>query len=284
MQIEGSGFERILRGYLGFLEGTGKSRLTISSYRGDLEVFRRFLTEEKIAWDELSQADLDRYQHFLERLGLKTNTRRRKLITARSLLHYAFTRKKINSSPAHFLKPPERLERLPWIPSPETYAGILKFMPVKTPYLLRNRLLVEVIAETALSVSELCSLEWQDLSQDFLQVPGKRARKLKLSPELCRRLDSWRAVHSGRFLFPGYNRHGLASERMSPRGVELLFRSLAKRLELPDLHPKTLRHFAILEWLRGGVAPEEVQRRLGVANTYPLEPYRQHLLQASRKR
>ena len=45
MQTEATGFEKILQGYLGFLEGTGKSRLTISSYRGDLEVFKKYIQE-----------------------------------------------------------------------------------------------------------------------------------------------------------------------------------------------------------------------------------------------
>lgn len=277
MQTEVTGFEKILKGYLGFLEGTGKSRLTISSYRGDLEVFKKYIQESGIKFHDLTHEDFDRYHFYLIKRGLKTNTRRRKLITARSLCRYALTRKKIDLSPAQFVKPPERVEKLPWVPRPEEYREFLKGIPAKTALGLRNRLLVEMIAETALSISELCALKWEDIVENNLKVPGKRARSLELSLGLVKRLEAWRLANEGKFLFPGYNRHGMATARMSPRGVEMMFRSVHARSGLPEMMPKTLRHFCILEWLRAGVVDKEIQRRLGVSSTYSLHAYKQFL-------
>lgn len=282
MQTESAGFTKILRSYLGFLEGTGKSHLTIASYRGDLDVFRAFLEEEKLSFEGLNHGDFDRYHDFLIRRGLKTNTRRRKLITARSLCRYALTRKKIDFSPAQFVKPPERIEKLPWIPKPEEYEQFLLSLPVSSPYMMRNRLLVEMIAETALSVSELCVLRWQDFQGRSVSVPGKRTRRLDLSAELTESLEKWRNLNPGQNVFPGYNRHGIATERMSPRGVELLFHNLAKKTGFMELTPKTLRHFAIVEWLRDGTEDKEIQRRLGVSASYSLQNYRQWIGPSSR--
>lgn len=282
MQTETSGFTKILRSYLGFLEGTGKSRLTIASYRGDLDVFRAFLEEEKLAFEALNHGDFDRYHDFLIRRGLKTNTRRRKLITARSLCRYALTRKKIDFSPAQFVKPPERMEKLPWIPSAADYEQFLLSLPDASPYMVRNRLLVEMIAEMALSVSELCTLRWQDFEGASVLVPGKRARRLAISRELTEKLAHWQSLNPGQNVFPGYNRHGIATERMSPRGVELLFHNLAKKSGFLEMTPKTLRHFAIVEWLREGVEDKEIQRRLGVSDSYSLQHYRKWIGPLSR--
>jgi site-specific recombinase XerD len=275
MQTEAVGFEKILKGYLGFLEGTGKSRMTISSYRGDLEVFRKFIHESGIKFQDLTPEDFDRYHFFLQNRGLKTNTRRRKLITARSLCRYAFSRKKIEFSPAKFIKPPERMERLPWLPSAQEVASFLELFPAKTPIGVRNRLLVEMIAETALSVSELCSLSWSDIDGTKLHVPGKRARTIFLSEKLDSRLQEWKKLNAGKYLYPGYNRHGMATLRMSPRGVELMFRAIEAKSGLSGMVPKTLRHFCVVEWLRKGVDEKEIQRRLGVSNAYSLQAYRE---------
>ena len=283
MEKETTSFEKILKGYLGFLEGTGKSRLTISSYRGDLEVFRKFIVGEGINFQSLSRDDFDRYHHFLLKRGLKTNTRRRKLITARSLCRYALSRNKIDLSPAQFIKPPDRLERLPWVPEAVEYEDFLAAFPVKTPIGKRNRLLAEMLGESALSISELCSLSWADIESHCLNVPGKRSRRLELSPMLRQRLEEWRVENSGKFLFPGYNRHGMATERMSPRGVEIMFRVIAERAGYPELKPKTLRHYAILRWLKETVRDVEIQRRLGVSSGYSLHAYRKYLKQSSIK-
>lgn len=281
MQTELTGFEKILKGYMGFLEGTGKSRLTISSYRGDLEVFRKFIQEAGIKFHDLTHEDFDRYHFYLIKKGLKTNTRRRKLITARSLCYYALTRKKIDLSPAQFVRPPDRVEKLPWVPKPEEYREFLKIVPHQTSIGNRNRLLVEMTAETALSISELCSLKWEDLQGTQLKVPGKRSRSLELSQELVNRLLEWKGMNLGKFLFPGYNRHGMATARMSPRGVEMMFRSVQARSNLPEMMPKTLRHYCILEWLKTGVPDKEIQRRLGVSSTYSLHAYKQYIAKSN---
>lgn len=269
--------EKIIKGYIGFLEGTGKSRLTISSYKGDLEVFREFIREESVNFFDLRKEDFEKYHYFLQKRGLKTNTRRRKLITARSLCRYALTRKKILASPAQFIKPPERLERIPWVPSPTEFSQFVATIARTTPISFRNRIIVSLLSETALSVSELCFLRWSDLEGSTLKVPGKKSRTLQISPELQEELADWHALNKRRHLFPGYNRHGMATEKMSPRGVEVMFLRIAAAANMEEMKPKTLRHFAILQWLRERVAESEMQRRLGVSSGYSFHAYKKIL-------
>jgi hypothetical protein len=64
---------------------------------------------------------------------------------------------------------------------------------------------------------------------------------------------------------------------MTPRGVELFFRHLAKQSGFRSLKPKTLRHFAIASWLRAGIAETEIHRRLGVHPSYSLHAYQKHI-------
>ena len=271
-------FDKLLKSYLGFLEGTGKSLSTKSSYKSDLLLLRDFFLEKNYRWENLSQKDFAHYVAYLEKLGLKTNTRRRKILSARSLLRYAATRKKLRFSPAQFVEAPARLERLPAIP-PEREIQRLRDNLQKPQDLIawRNLLLLEVLLETGMSVAELCSLSWADLKGKKLQVRGRKERSLTLQANLAAKLAKWQKLSKSKFLFPGYNRYGLTSPKITPRGVELLLKELAKKEKLPSIPPKTLRHFVILQWLKKGVPETVIVERLGVRKNYPFDLYKKWL-------
>lgn len=270
-------YPKLVKGFVGFLTGTGKSLSTISSYRGDLGLFEDFLRQRKKDFYSLSEKDFSAYQYWLEKQGLKINTRRRKILSAKALVKYAVSRKKMPATKIQFVKAPDRLERLPWIPLPADWKKISSHLSEKTPLGLRNSVAAHLLVETGMTVAELCSLRWEQIEKAKVKLEGKRPRLVPISRELEQRLNSWRKLNKGKHLFPGFNRHGPTSERMSSRGVELFFRELGKRSGFPSLKPKTLRHLAIANWLRDNLAETEIQRRLGVHPNYSLDAYRKHL-------
>lgn len=263
-----SEFGKVLRGYLGFLIGTGKSPLTRKCYAGDLSLFQEFLKKRKIDFFDFAARDFDAYDFYLKERGLKANTRRRKLLTARALYRYAVTRKKIAVSPAQFLKAPERVEKTPWIPSAAEYNKILAKLAGTNALVVRNRLIVRLLAETGISLSELCALEWNDLKGATVKVRGKRARSVALSKPLIQDFAVWKKMHKGKSVFPGFNRHGITSMRMTHRGVEVMMRSLSRRAGVPKLNPKSLRHYTVLAWLKKGVSEVEIRNRIGLSSQY----------------
>ncbi|NUM89277.1 MAG: tyrosine-type recombinase/integrase [Bdellovibrionales bacterium] len=267
--------EKLIRGYLGFCEGRGKAALTISSYGSDLHQFKNWLEERGLDFYSLRAKDFDLYLSDLRKEGKRVNTQRRKLLSARALYRYAFTRKKLDLHPALHVKAPERKERLPWIPNRDEVNRLISRCGGEGALAVRSRLIVRVLCETGMNVSELCSLEWRDCQGDQLTVQGKRKRVLRISQELRDLLAAWRMLHSGKHLFPGFNRFGPTSLRLTNRGVEVLFRRLSTGL--PRLHPKALRHHAVMAWLVEGVADTEIRRRLGVNPLWSLDLYRRAL-------
>ena len=270
-------YSKLVHGYMGFLTGTGKSLSTIACYRGDLGLLEQFLDEKKKDFYSLSAKDFAAYQAWLEKQGLKTNTRRRKILSAKALVKYAVSRKKVAPSAIQFVKTPERLERLPWIPSAENFGKILESSGGETHLALRNELMVRLLAETGLTVAELCALRWDQWRGEQIEAGGKKARILRINKETRAKLEQWRAANKGKNLFPGFNRHGPTSERMTTRGVELFFRKLARDTGFRSLKPKTLRHYAISSWLRENLAETEIQKRLGVHPNYSFHAYRKFL-------
>jgi site-specific recombinase XerD len=270
-------FEQVMKSFLGFLVGTKKSALTVSSYRSDLLVFQEFLRAKKLAFGTLNAKDLDGYQFFLIKRGLKINTRRRKLLTARAIYRYALSRKKIALSPAQFLKTPARREVLPWIPTRQEVNDLIQAVPAQSSTGRRNRAMLHLLAETGMSLSEICALRWENLNGRNLSVGKKRPRELRISASLLAELLKWQSQATGKFVFPGFNRHGIFTQQMTPRGVELWVKTLATQADLPQFKPKSFRHFAILHWLHESVSEIEILRRLGVRRAYPLAPYREYL-------
>jgi site-specific recombinase XerD len=270
-------YAKLVKGYLGFLVGTGKSSSTVSSYNGDLSLLESFLTEKKKDFYRLVAKDFEAYEYWMEKQGLRINTRRRKILSAKALVKYAVSRKKMALTEIQYVKAPDRLERLPWIPLPKDWEKIQSTLNQKTPLGLRNTLLVHLLVETGFTVAELCALRWDNIEGGTLSSEGKRPRKIALSPPTKAWLSEWKEKNSGKHLFPGFNRHGPTSEKMTPRGVELFFRHLAKNTGLKHLKPKTLRHFAIVSWLEANLAESEIQQRLGVHSAYSFDAYRKHL-------
>lgn len=270
-------YAKLMHGYLGFLTGRGKSLATISSYKTDLEFFERFLDDKKRNFYTLQARDFEAYLYWMERKGLKMNTKRRKIISAKALVKYAVSRKKMTAGSVQFVKTPDRLERLPWIPTRADFGKILSCLPAKTPLGLRNRLVVILLAETGLTVAEVCSLKWDQWEGDSLHLAGKKPRKIRLEKNTLALLRGWRSHHEGKHFFPGFNRHGITSEKMTTRGVELFFRHLARASGYRSLKPKTLRHFAIAHWLTQNISETEIQTRLGVHKNYSLDAYRKFL-------
>ena len=273
-------FLQITKSYFGFLTGTGKSIATIGSYKGDLSLFESFLREKELNFFHIQPRHFKTYLVWLEKQGLKTNTKRRKLITAKSLVRYAVSRKKIPASALPLFPMPDRLERLPWVPQFSDWEKILEALPADTNLQIRNRLIVLLLGETGLPVAEICRLRWDQWKDTSFAVEGKYPRSVNVSVQVQALMKKWRSLHTGKHLFPGYNRHGISSEKMTPRGVELFFRHLSKKTGYRALKPKTLRHFAVAQWIREGKSDGEVQKLLGVSKTYSLQPYKKFVEQS----
>jgi integrase/recombinase XerD len=274
-------FPYAMRSFVGYLEGTRKAEHTIKNYRLDLLAFEKFLArapggKRPLPLTSVGHRELDLYHAHLRSEGFKTNTRRRKLMTVRKFMGYLAGRKKVGADLGRQLRAPAKVERVPLTVAMEELVAAIRAFPAATELEARDRALLWILAETGCLVSEAARLRAEDcdLASAEVRIPGKRARQLRVSRELCsavealvkhRRPDPRRPG----WLFMGYNRFGpMGSGAITPRGIELLVRSKAARLAQPELTPRIIRHSVVLGWFRQGVEREEIQRRLGLRTPY----------------
>ena len=269
---------------MGYLEGTQKAGHTIKNYRSDLASFQQFLEKElgrnPVALSQLSREDLGLFHDHLKSQGLKTNTRRRKLLTVRRLLRYLTKRNQLNIDVGDRLPTPHKLEKVPYTVQLKELITSIQALPVQAELEERNRVLLWALAETGCQVSEITRVRFEDWSTGnggrsaTLSLAGKSPRMLAVSPELYNAVQSLKARSGERpWLFLGFNKFGALGAPITPRGVELLVKAYSVKLRLDLLTPRTFRHSAVISWFKDGVSREEIQKRLGLKTPYAFRAY-----------
>lgn len=276
-------FPQAIRSFVGYLEGTQKSHHTIKSYYLDLMAFHNFIDQEYagrlVLPFELSTGDLTRYRQFLQKKGLKTNTRRRKILTVSQFLGFLSKRNKLPPELGQKILAPHKIERIPFTVSSLELLERIKKLPLLTLLDARNRALLWTLAETGCQVSEVIDFrfeQWTKLSESTAQVEilGKSPRMMTVSLALFQEVMSLQKTHpQSPWIFLGYNKYGSLGGPISARGVELLVKSYGIRLGYPELTPRVFRHSIIIQWFSEGLPQKEVQARLGLRTTYAFRSY-----------
>lgn len=273
-------FKSAFQSFSGFLVGTHKSVHTVKNYQVDLRSFERYMNSLKkgTSLTELTKHDLERYHEYLKTEGLRANTRRRKLLTARKFLGYLTRRGKVELEVARRIPAPARQERIPAVVPYTELLRQITSLKEGDPLLARNRVLLWTLLETGAQVSELAGLcfdQWRESNSIYtLEIRGKRARTIPVSQALFQAVKSLRAQFTqGDTLFRGHNRYGASHLTLSPRGIELTVKELAPALGFPDLVPRTFRHSAVLHWHQTGVDNKTIRARLGLQSDYAFRVY-----------
>ena len=269
---------------------------TLSAYRNDLETYRDFLEGQGIS--DPGQVRTSNINNFIAQLrseGLAAKTARRKVVAVRGFHRYLVASGLHDKNPAHNIGPLQIPGNLPDVLSADQIDILLRQPDTAKHTGLRDRAMMEMTYAAGLRVSELISLEMEDVNREagFLRVTGKGAKQ-RLTP-LGKEALFWLDKYSdearpqllkGRlnaFLFPGRGGKG----HISRQAFWLKIRQYAKDAGLPPIHPHTFRHSFATHLLEGGADLRSVQILLGHANIVTTQIYthisREHLKEVHRK-
>ena len=270
-------FASALRSFRGYLVGSGKALNTIESYDSDLATFELFLESglapTRVSLSKITLGDVEQYHDWLKLRGLKSNTRRRKILTLRRLLKHLTLRKKITIDIGRKVPAPEKIEKIPHTVSTKELLRAIQVLNTDSSIHARNRVLLWVLAETGCHVSEICRLKAEDFSQSpgLLSISGKSERGVPISKALA---SAALALSSkSAWIFTGHNKFGSLGSPITSRGIELIVKDYADKLGLGDLTPRTFRHSAVLHWHQEGLTQEAIQKRLGLRTAYAFRVY-----------
>lgn len=271
----------------------GASAHTVAGYRRDLARYGDFLAARGIGGlDAVAEGDVAEFSAALHtgdagHPGLAPSSVARALSAVRSLHRFAIEDGATSDNPAAGVAAPQSGRRLPKALSIDQVQALLDAPDISTPTGLRDAALLELLYGTGARVTEIVSLDVDDVNH-LLHDPdaglrlfgkGRKERVVPVGSYARAALDAWlvrgrpalleRARASTPALF--VNSRGARLSRQSAWGV---LRDHAGRAGITSgIGPHTLRHSFATHLLDGGADVRVVQELLGHASVATTQIY-----------
>lgn len=289
----------IIRDFLVYHETIrGHSKKTTDEYYLDLRMLFRFLKREKglvpdgTPFDEISIRDIDlnfvksvtlsdiyEYLAYLARerpknihsrqskAGLTTTSRARKIATIRSYFGYLTDKtKQLDVNPVSDLDTPKTLKTLPRYLSLDESVQLLHAVDGK--HKERDYCILTLFLNCGLRISELASLDLQDVAEDYIRVLGKgNKERIVYINDAC--ADAINAYLKARADIKPLDSRALFLSSRRTRITKSTIHHLVKNhltaagLDAKKYSSHKLRHTAATLMLRSGVDVRTLQELLG---------------------
>lgn len=272
--------------FLGALEVENEfSTNTVSAYRNDLGQFVSYLQDRQTlgTWSEVETTHLTSYVLELREREYAASTVARKTAAVKSFFGYLTRNGDLRSDPSEQLSAPRVEKFAPRVlPEGDVQALLDESAKECTPEGMRDRAMLQVLYASGMRVSELVSLNTDDLElgNSRVRCTGKQNRQRLIDlpesaveattiylnearPLICRDPEL-----SALFL----NHRGT---RLTRQGFWLILKQYAERTGIHDITPHTLRHSFAAHQLTHGRELGDVQRMLGHVSISTTQVYQQ---------
>jgi len=284
--------QEALNRYVDYLEAErGLSPYTVRNYtmdlignyaRGSEKGFFQFLrTKQVSSLDEVDKQVLRDYMSWLMSQGVVKRSIARKLSAIRSFYRYLVREGKVSVNPLEKASSPKLDRRLPSFLTVEETVRLLEAPDRTTPQGLRDRALLELLYASGLRVSELESLNLEQLDMETNEIrvwgKGSKERMVLIGEPAARALDNY--LTQGRPALLGekktsavlLNQYG---GRLPARRIQKILDKYARKAGIgKKVHPHILRHTFATHLLDGGADLRVVQELLGHAQLATTQIY-----------
>ncbi len=276
--------ESLIAEFLEYLEiQKGCSPLTVQRYRHYLRRFHNWLTGNSPA-TKAGEINLDLirgYRLYLAHLrahdGLRLQrvTQSYHIVALRAFLRYLLVQRDISTLSPDKIELPKQSARSVAFLNPEQIGRLLNSPKISNDAGLRDRTILETLFSTGLRVSELVSLNRDqiDLERKEFGVKGKgnKLRVVFLSDAAAQWIERYLRARKDNFkpLFIRYSGAVDAQKngekmRLTARSIQNIVAKYARRSGLPiEATPHTLRHSFATDLLISGADIRSVQEMLG---------------------
>lgn len=257
---------QIFQDFSEYLKSSERSSLTIKNYLADLEIFKKWFLETndypEFNPSDVTPTDLREFKQFLMiNKEMKPASINRRLASLRSFLKWT---NEIGVSPHIQMSKIPKFEKtektgIRWLDRKEENA-LLRV--VERNGRTRDIAVIKLLLNTGLRVSELCSLRWSEIVINerkgvlkVLQGKGGKRREIPLNYDARQvLLDLGYKQNAGKkdWIFVGQR------GKLTPRGVQTLFRKYADPVKLKTLSPHSLRHTFCKNLLNAGISLEKI--------------------------
>jgi integrase/recombinase XerD len=262
----------------------GYSQNTLAAYRNDLSQFAAYLEKRQLPWDQVTRDTIMDYIMLMKtEQEYASSTVARKVAAIKSFFHYLVNRGELADDPTATLDSPKVRKRLPKSISAEDMEHLLA-EPAKeeTPKALRDRALLETLYATGLRVTELVSLDVDDvnLASATVRVVRARDKRERLVPIHQRAIEPLQEYleRGRRQLLRNPEETALflnhRGKRLTRQGLWLIVKHYVREVGIrEEVTPHTLRHTFATHLIDKKADLEYVQELLGHANISTTQVY-----------
>lgn len=273
--------DKEIEGFIRYLEiERGVSEHTVKGYLYDLKQFSNFLKRngEEIRLGSIDHISIRGFLAERHKRGESRNSLGRRLASLRSFFRYLSREGIIKMNPAKMVSSPKKERRLPSFLTLDEAIRLVESPGSDETYGIRDRAILETFYSAGIRLSELASLNLEDLNltNGLVKVRGK-GKKERIVPvgskatkaitEYINRIKREEVMPHPLFL----NRFG---RRLTTRGIEGIVAKYVKRIGMTHhATPHTLRHTFATHLLDGGADLRSIQELLGHASLSTTQRY-----------
>ncbi len=262
----------MLRDFENYLKNVRKYSLnTINSYISDINIFLEYLHIQKLNYKDVNHEVIRSYLKYLDEKKYKNSSINRILSSLNDYYNYLTKCKVTKYNYFEDINRPRKEKRLPNFINYSEYMSLLATVEKEENEFLkaRNLLLLEILFDTGLRVSEAVNIEINNINkkEQSIKVLGKgnKERIVYYGDYAKNYLEDYLNLRRNinivdkDYLFLNKN-----YTRLTRRGVEYLISDISKKALLRQkISPHTLRHSFATEMLNNGCDIRSVQELLG---------------------
>jgi len=254
---------------------------TVASYVRDVTQFSHYLMEvEETELPHCKTEHLERYLAYMESTGKSSASAARSMAALKSFYNYLQSRGVVRINPAKHLSPVRAERKLPEILTGKEVELFLEQPQCVDAKGYRDRAMLELLYATGIRVSELVSLELDDLNlaAGVLRCRSKgKERIIPLYRTAVKALQDYVRSIRPQLIADGGEEAlfvNMSGERMSRQGFWKIIKHYQETAGIEkDITPHTLRHSFAAHLLENGADLRSIQEMLGHADISSTQIY-----------
>lgn len=248
----------------------GASAGTVQSYCRDIKQYMNYLNANYIDIQRANKTNVISYIMSLQKNGRAASSISRALASLRAFYKYLTNENIVASDPTLRLETPKQDKKLPSILTMEEVDLLLEQPDVATFKGKRDKAMLELIYASGIKVSELVSLDVEDVEVGlgFVRcVSGARARIIPLGGPCLRALNDY-LQFSRNFLVSDKTQKKLfvncTGSNLTRQGFWKIIKEYKEKANIEkEITPHTLRHSFAAHLLENGADLSSIQEMLG---------------------
>ena len=253
------------------------------SYKRDLTKFFEYLNIGSIEEiKNITKHDLEGYIKHLSDIGRATTTISRNVASIKAFFAYLYDEEIMKSNPSVGLKAPKIIKKVPEILTVSQVDALLEQPSKNSPKELRDKAMLELLYATGMRVTEIISLNVEDvdLEKGFATCRnGKKERTVPLGEMSLKALKDY-VENARNIMIKDENEKALFvnvnGQRLTRQGFWKIIKYYKEQAHIEkDITPHVLRHSFATHLLQNGADLKSIQTMLGHSDILSTQVYMQ---------